>query len=875
MGNYFYTQSNENIQEKDEESEEIDKKYEKELINNFKYFNVFWYDPNNSNDFDYFKKYFLNVLFVKGTDLESVQKFFQKEISSDEWIIITPGSKGEELIINLEDNEHINAFFVYCWDTEIHKNWVKKYNKVKCLTSEPDILLENFVEINKNFIFPNFKYNDNYNENDNSENDFLFSFNEIKANNQFALNSIKRELKTFINHKNRIKNQYNKFCVKTIYYLNGDNCLNDFKEPVTDENEILYYYASIYKTINDNDIKEHIKFMKNCVLLSFYFSLYKYLDNLLSYDEVKSIYKKDIDIKEFSKKEARAKVLINKLVDKIMKNESILEQKNDLKEIQKYYINLIFNNIILSKFTEFIKYYQVINFLRDFDFCAKMFIYYNFTKYNNKNHNFFDDLYNSLLNDDRVSSFFGYIGCEEKLKGEELSKNNQRIINDSLLTKDFIVLGNKNFQDKIKAIKSDLNIETMAYLKANEISDYILKKKKNDELNDDIATYFYYLIITLDDIKSQNLEKIILLSAELGVTFMILLYIENENDNLIYKNYISNLEFISIILVYSITDIINYLSVNIDFQFGSSYIELLNSFDIIKPKKGIKQDNKDKEKENQDYQDGCFELAETFDNKIVKNKTIYSFHDEIIYSSISKDIYNIYKEHKALDLFFGQNIKYFGFTLEPETRFLDICFIKRVLYMYCREEIESEKSFYRMINDDLRTKDPSKIDRFIVLLGLIYKLIDNKELASFQGKVYRATKLDENLILKLKPGSTMINITFWSTAKEFGVADNFMKKNSWRNAFIICKTKKTNIDIDYENLNPFDEKEVLILPFTEFKVEKIYFQDKYGKKIYIIELVELGNKSLVNYDIMNIEVINDLSVSLLAKNVIKTKNKNN
>ena len=173
MGNYFYTQSNENIQEKDEESEEIDKKYEKELINNFKYFNVFWYDPNNSNDFDYFKKYFLNVLFVKGTDLESVQKFFQKEISSDEWIIITPGSKGEELIINLEDNEHINAFFVYCWDTEIHKNWVKKYNKVKCLTSEPDILLENFVEINKNFIFPNFKYNDNYNENDNSENDFF------------------------------------------------------------------------------------------------------------------------------------------------------------------------------------------------------------------------------------------------------------------------------------------------------------------------------------------------------------------------------------------------------------------------------------------------------------------------------------------------------------------------------------------------------------------------------------------------------------------------------------------------------------------------------------------------------------------------------
>ena len=39
---------------------------------------------------------------MKGTDLESTQKFFKKELSSDEWIIITPSSKGEELINNLK-----------------------------------------------------------------------------------------------------------------------------------------------------------------------------------------------------------------------------------------------------------------------------------------------------------------------------------------------------------------------------------------------------------------------------------------------------------------------------------------------------------------------------------------------------------------------------------------------------------------------------------------------------------------------------------------------------------------------------------------------------------------------------------------------------
>jgi len=68
--------------------------------------------------------------------------------------------------------------------------------------------------------------------------------------------------------------------------------------------------------------------------------------------------------------------------------------------------------------------------------------------------------------------------------------------------------------------------------------------------------------------------------------------------------------------------------------------------------------------------------------------------------------------------------------------------------MYCREETESEKSFYRIINDDLRTRDSSKIYRYTNLLALAYRLIENEELPSFKGKVYRATILDENLIFK-------------------------------------------------------------------------------------------------------------------------------
>ena len=96
--------------------------------------------------------------------------------------------------------------------------------------------------------------------------------------------------------------------------------------------------------------------------------------------------------------------------------------------------------------------------------------------------------------------------------------------------------------------------------------------------------------------------------------------------------------------------------------------------------------------------------------------------------------------------------------------------------------------------------------------------------------MFRATKLDEKLIFKLEPGVVMVNTTFLSTSKDFEIAENFMKNNNWRNTFIICETINNNIDIDFEKISPFNKKEVLFLPFTEFRVEKVSFEKKYEKK---------------------------------------------
>jgi len=98
--NSFYNSSKEKDRVKYKEEDAIfpqGTKYEKELNLNFKYFNVFWYDPNKLNEYKYFKKCFENVQFYKANDLEESLRFFEKEYLS-EWIVITPGSKGEELV---------------------------------------------------------------------------------------------------------------------------------------------------------------------------------------------------------------------------------------------------------------------------------------------------------------------------------------------------------------------------------------------------------------------------------------------------------------------------------------------------------------------------------------------------------------------------------------------------------------------------------------------------------------------------------------------------------------------------------------------------------------------------------------------------------
>jgi hypothetical protein len=145
----------------------------------------------------------------------------------------------------------------------------------------------------------------------------------------------------------------------------------------------------------------------------------------------------------------------------------------------------------------------------------------------------------------------------------------------------------------------------MKYLIIEEIYNYINKKNDEDkkkEKDKNLQVFFYYLIIQHEEFQ-KNIEKIILLSAELGITFIVFLYNENKDKNIIFHkcpiNYI-----ISIILVYSLEDILSFVSTNFKVDFSHYNLDFIYDFLNVKiPKISFKQ-------EEEISQNGCFELAE-------------------------------------------------------------------------------------------------------------------------------------------------------------------------------------------------------------------------------------------------------------------------
>ena len=105
-------------------------------------------------------------------------------------------------------------------------------------------------------------------------------------------------------------------------------------------------------------------------LLSLYFNIYNHILNLLTFENIKEILNKENPLEYLYYSSMDLNNAINKLCKKIMGGESII---NELAEIRKLQYFIIMQFSIGAKFlglnNSLCDYYQIINFLRDPDFC--------------------------------------------------------------------------------------------------------------------------------------------------------------------------------------------------------------------------------------------------------------------------------------------------------------------------------------------------------------------------------------------------------------------------------------------------------------------------------------------------------------------------
>ena len=200
-------------------------------------------------------------------------------------------------------------------------------------------------------------------------------------------------------------------------------------------------------------------------------------------------------------------------------------------------------------------------------------------------------------------------------------------------------------------------------------------------------------------------------------------------------------------------------------------------------------------------------------------------------------MYRLYEENNCLDLFIKYYGNYFGVDYVVEESASHIIAAKMFLYAYTLEE-KNYKSFYCLINNDLRSGNPEKIGRYLPMIKIIYDLVREGNLKSYCGDVYRAAYFKEDLVKEIKPGKKMLNASFWSSSKKLEVARKFLFKYK-KNILLHAKIKKgNNIDIHLENLSQYPkEEEILFLPFCTFEIKSFKKLKENNLEYYELELI--------------------------------------
>ena len=768
----------------------------------------------------------------------------------------------------------------------------KKEEEKNELVQNDEIKKENMIY--KNDIKNIFTVNLNENNIDkNNSNKFIDVEIKSDKNNDFIINNNIKEDFDYNFHKNNIKKNIfgknnNEINVADKIIADGINSLEKINEDKKNEDKIMNDMNNIDESFNDkifDELKfpdselEKVEYLSNKNYQIFFLVFGKdFKEKYLQFSKSFIVFNNisfDIKTTFYTLSFGKVKNIIENLLGTnkiilpfispqfyflLVNNakklihfkcfEDIFEDNNELSkimieiqvEIIKYIIMYYF--IFLKVFKKENITFSFIKYLQDIGFCIKFFFY---------------AIHEFLLGDE----FIGYeyhhdirilyfLELEPSLSSEsKFPKDLLNLATESLRIKDTIILGEKQFKNHIKS----LNIQKQ---RIHELDEYILDSffKKPFKENNKYKITKYFVICEEKDEKVY-LEKFKSLSHKYGFAYLFLVYIKSKqlSDLRINLNI-----FNSVIYIFSDFELLECFKDN-----NERLKPNLQKFLPENDNKILKFTNELVEKyaykDIKDFKSNCEDGWELFefekDNNFVLQINFASYQDFV--DQVFRSVIQSYKEHNSLEIFFKYYINYFCINLQPEIMVNMTSYAKMFLYAYTLEEKDLHKNLYSILNDDLRSSNPSRINRHFDIIKLIGGLINIKELKSYTGKVYRATYLKDVLIKKIKIGLTITNSAFWSSTKKESIALKFLKKNNYKNGLIIAEgCSNNNVDIHLEEISRYPkEEEVLFLPFCKFKIKSFGKVNENGLSYYKLVLEKESDSSIIKpFDKNIIESLN-------------------
>lgn len=217
--------------------------------------------------------------------------------------------------------------------------------------------------------------------------------------------------------------------------------------------------------------------------------------------------------------------------------------------------------------------------------------------------------------------------------------------------------------------------------------------------------------------------------------------------------------------------------------------------------------------------------AHQYMEKLKKYGKDPNFHEFIVYIKeyyIDKDLRHVERIDK-IEKLFSEAIR----TKDP---------------VYLIRAYTAETGFYSTLNVQLaklRMEDLTNENNLgrAYYIGII-AFHPNFEMFSYTGLVYRGMVITREDLQQYKTGTRILTKTFSSTSKEVHVALRFLKRNHdiGDRLTTICtyqiRNERSALDIEHISLFP-NEKEVLILPYSAFKIIDIQIDKEKSPNVEI------------------------------------------